>query len=59
MEFSAIDCLYMFLIGGLYAGFIFMEVQISQIKTMMEEHVRKDGTIKEMSEKYHPKQKES
>ena len=54
MEFSNIDLVYMFLIGGLYAGFIFMEVQISQIKAMMEEHVKCDESIKEMSKRYHP-----
>jgi hypothetical protein len=56
MEFSNIDLLYMFLIGGLYAGFIFMEVQISQIKAMMEEHVKCEESIKEMSKRYHQKE---
>ena len=54
MEYSNIDLLDMFLIGGLYAGFLFMEVQISQIKAMMEEHVKCDEYIKEMSKRYHP-----
>lgn len=54
MEFSNIDLVYMFLIGGLYAGFLFMEVQISQIKAMMEEHVKCDESIKEMSKRFHP-----
>ena len=53
MEFQTIDLVYMFLIGGLYAGFIFMEVQISQIKAMMEEHVKCDESIKEMAQRYH------
>jgi len=56
MDFTAIDLVYMFLIGGLYAGFLFMEVQISQIKTMMEEHVRCDDSIKELSKKYNKKE---
>ena len=43
MEFSNIDLLYMFLIGGLYAGFLFMEVQISQIKAMMEHQLGTAG----------------
>ena len=43
MEFSNIDLLYMFLIGGLYAGFLFMEVQISQIKAMMEHQLGNAG----------------
>ena len=45
MEFETIDLVYMFLIGGLYAGFFFMESQISQIKAMMEEHVKCDDSI--------------
>jgi len=56
MEYSTIDLLYMFLIGGLYAGFIFMEVQISQIKAMMEEHVKCDESMKDMSDKYRKKE---
>tara|TARA_X000001036_G_scaffold389569_1_gene386611 strand:- start:1281 stop:1454 length:174 start_codon:yes stop_codon:yes gene_type:complete len=56
MEYSSIDLLYMFLIGGLYAGFLYMEVQISQIKAMMEEHVKCDDSIKELSKKYHKKE---
>ena len=55
MEFTSIDLLYMFLIGGLYAGFIMMEVQISQIKAMMEEHVKCDDSIKDMSKHFHAK----
>tara|TARA_B100001057_G_scaffold329358_1_gene329747 strand:- start:1919 stop:2092 length:174 start_codon:yes stop_codon:yes gene_type:complete len=55
MEFETIDLVYMFLIGGLYAGFFFMESQISQIKAMMEEHVKCDGSIKDMSKQYHAK----
>lgn len=55
MEFTSIDLLYMFLIGGLYAGFIMMEVQISQIKAMMEEHVKCDGTIKDLAKSYNKK----
>lgn len=56
MEYSTIDLLYMFLIGGLYAGFIFMEIQISQIKAMMEEHVKCDESIKDMSDRYRKKE---
>lgn len=55
MEFETIDLVYMFLIGGLYAGFFFMESQISQIKAMMEEHVKCDDSIKDMSKQYHAK----
>ena len=55
MEFETIDLVYMFLIGGLYAGFIMMEVQISQIKAMMEEHVKCDGTIKDLAKSYNKK----
>ena len=55
MEFTSIALLYMFLIGGLYAGFIMMEVQISQIKAMMEEHVKCDGTIKDLAKSYNKK----
>ena len=56
MEYSDIDLIYMFLIGGLYALFIYMEIQISQIKTMMEEHVKCDETIRDLSKKYHQKE---
>ena len=55
MEFETIDLVYMFLIGGLYAGFFFMESQISQIKAMMEEHVKCDDSIKDMSKHFHAK----
>lgn len=56
MEYSTIDLLYMFLIGGLYAGFLYMEVQISQIKAMMEEHVKVDDSMKDMSDRYRKKE---
>ena len=55
MAFTAIDLVYMFLIGGLYAGFLYMEVQISQIKAMMEEHVKCDESMKDMSDRYRKK----
>jgi hypothetical protein len=55
MDFTAIDLVYMFLIGGLYAGFLYMEVQISQIKAMMEEHVRCDDSIKDLAKAYQKK----
>ena len=56
MNFTAIDLVYMFLIGGLYAGFLYMEVQISQIKAMMEEHVKVDDSMKDMSDRYRKKE---
>jgi len=56
MDFTAIDLVYMFLIGGLYAGFLYMEVQISQIKAMMEEHVKVDDSMKDMSDRYRKKE---
>ena len=56
MDFTAIDLVYMFLIGGLYAGFLYMEVQISQIKAMMEEHVKVDDSMKDISDRYRKKE---
>ena len=56
MDFTTIDLVYMFLIGGLYAGFLYMEVQISQIKAMMEEHVKVDDSMKDMSDRYRKKE---
>jgi hypothetical protein len=40
MEISILDCVYIISIGVIISWLFYMEVQISQIKAMMEEHVK-------------------
>ena len=40
MEISILDCVYILSIGVIISWLFYMEVQISQIKAMMEEHVK-------------------
>lgn len=46
MEISILDCVYILSIGVIIAWLFYMEVQISQIKSMMEEHVKCTNTLK-------------
>lgn len=45
MEISILDCVYILSIGVIIAWLFYMEVQISQIKSMMEEHVKCDTNV--------------
>lgn len=42
MIVSALDCFYIISIGTIFGFIIQMEMQIKQIKTMMEEHIKFD-----------------
>lgn len=42
MTLSPIDCFYIISIATIFGFIIMMEMQIKQIKTMMEEHIKFD-----------------
>ena len=42
MTISALDCFYSLSIASIFGFIIMMEMQIKQIKTMMEEHIKFD-----------------
>jgi hypothetical protein len=42
MTLNALDCFYILAIVFGFSFIMFMEVQIKQIKTMMEEHIKFD-----------------
>lgn len=42
MTLSPIDCFYIISITTIFGFIIMMEMQIKQIKTMMEEHIKFD-----------------
>jgi hypothetical protein len=42
MTISALDCFYILSIASIFGFIIMMEMQIKQIKTMMEEHIKFD-----------------
>ena len=42
MILSALDCFFVLMIAIIFGFIIMMEMQIKQIKTMMEEHIKFD-----------------
>ena len=42
MTLTALDCFYILAIISGFSFIMFMEIQIKQIKTMMEEHIKFD-----------------
>lgn len=51
MTISILDCFYMFSIVVIIGFITHLEMQIRMIKVMMEEHVRCDDNLAELSKK--------
>jgi len=51
MIITPMDCFYILMIGIIFAFIIHLEVKVSSLLTMMEEHVRIDERLSDISNK--------
>ena len=51
MIITLMDCFYILMIGVIFAFIIHLEVKVSSLVSMMEEHVRIDERLSDLSKK--------